>query len=76
MRAHHVEIAPDNNPDNNQGDLPFTATAVEQLGGETYVYGTVADQPFTLHLQGQARVQVGDSLALRLDADHIHLFAE
>ena len=69
IRAHHLKISA-------QGELPFVAGAVEQLGGETYVYGQVAGQDMTLHLSGQATVQPGESLRLKMDLKNIHLFAE
>ena len=68
IRAHHLKI-------HDGGELAFIAKAVEQLGGETYIYGTVEGQDMTLHLPGQAVVQPGEGLRLKLDLKHIHLFA-
>ena len=69
VRAHHLEVG-------QGGGLALTATAIEQLGGETYVYGEVEGHAFTLHLQGQAQVEIGEVLHLTPKADQIHLFAE
>ena len=68
IRAHHLRLDP-------KGTLPFTANTIEQLGGETYIYGQVLGQTFTLHLSGQAEVKVGEPLRLAPDLDKIHLFA-
>lgn len=69
VRAHHLKIS-------DRGELPFIVKAVEQLGGETYVYGRVDDQPITLHLSGQASIGVEEIVHLKLDLKQTHLFAD
>ncbi len=69
VRAHHVQPS-------ESGELTFETRAVEQLGGETYLYGSVEDQDMTVHLAGQASVTPGEALRLRLDLAHVHLFAD
>jgi sn-glycerol 3-phosphate transport system ATP-binding protein len=50
---------------------------IEQLGADTLVYGHVgADRtPLTVRLHGIAAVSPGDTLALRVAPDQIHVFA-
>jgi len=48
---------------------------VEQLGGQTIVYGRLGDgQSFTVALDGQKRLAAGDSFDVTFEPDDIHLF--
>ena len=48
---------------------------VEQLGGSSLIYGTLADgQPITAQLEGQQRPRPGESVPLHLDLSLAHLF--
>lgn len=48
---------------------------VEQLGGETIVYGRLADgQALTAKLAGQAGVRAGDRLSFTLAQERLQLF--
>lgn len=67
VRAHHVKL-------DDKGELPFQANSVEQLGGETYVYGDVDGQDMTVHITGQANVKSGEALQLTFDMADTHLF--
>ena len=54
--------------------LRIEVQTVEQLGGESYVYGRASDgTPVTLHAPGQVAVEEGSSLPLAL-GDTLHLF--
>ena len=71
IRPEHVEIA------GEDGALDLTVDLIEQLGGETFVYGSAADLPqLTLRLTGQSRLQRGDRIRVRFDPAHLHLFDE
>ena len=69
IRPNHLALDP-------SGPLTLQVTGVEQLGGESYVFGLVegADEPLTLHLSGQTAVRTGDKIAVSLLAEHRHLF--
>ncbi|MCP4561718.1 MAG: sn-glycerol-3-phosphate ABC transporter ATP-binding protein UgpC [Bosea sp.] len=50
---------------------------VEQLGGQTIAYGRLADgQPLNVVLEGQRRINAGDSLPVGAMAEGCHLFAD
>jgi multiple sugar transport system ATP-binding protein len=57
--------------------LPITVSQVEQLGGLSLVYGTLAgsDTRVTVQSAGQVRTAVGDTLTAHAPADACHLFA-
>ena len=58
-----------------QGPIKATVTEVEQLGTESYVFGTLpTGETLTVHMAGQTEVQAGDQIALRPEPDGIHLF--
>lgn len=70
VRAHHFTIAED-------GQLAMQVNSVEQLGGETYIYGEVeGGAPLTLHAPGQAPYKAGDAVRLAVAQDAAHLFSE
>ncbi len=48
---------------------------VENLGGQTVVYATAADnQPITIVLEGQRPVELGSTVGVHIDPARIHLF--
>jgi multiple sugar transport system ATP-binding protein len=48
---------------------------VENLGGQTVVYATTADnQPINIVLEGQRPVELGSSVAVHIDPARLHLF--
>jgi len=54
---------------------PVAVEAVEQLGGESYLYvRTEGDTALTAHLPGQTRLARGDRAALSIRPDFAHLF--
>ncbi len=58
-----------------EADLAITLDLVEQLGGETCLYGSADNIPqMTIRLDGQSRFQRGDSVPLRLKRESIHVF--
>ncbi|MCF2904940.1 sn-glycerol-3-phosphate ABC transporter ATP-binding protein UgpC [Octadecabacter sp. CECT 8868] len=68
VRPNHLSIVSD-------GSIKVTVKSVEQLGGEAYVYAALSnDQSFTLHMPGQIGAQIGETLSLSADGDHMHLF--
>ncbi|ARU02354.1 ABC transporter ATP-binding protein [Yoonia vestfoldensis] len=57
------------------GSLTMKITSVEQLGTESYLYGTLADGTgITLHSPGQTRVTPGEKILVTAADDAIHLF--
>ena len=58
-----------------QADLVITLDLVEQLGGETYLYGSAPGLPqLTVRQDGQAAYDRNQRLGLRLKRDALHLF--
>lgn len=57
------------------GALSIDVDTVEQLGGESYIYGTTRDgRALTMHSPGQTGVEIGETVTLGLPAEEIHLF--
>ena len=53
----------------------FAVQSVEQLGGETYLYGAVGgDVSFTVNVQGQSEIVGGDKVPLKLKPELVHVF--
>ena len=51
--------------------------AVERLGGETYVYLSIAEgMEITLHAPGDMKVSEGDTISVGVDPEKSHLFTE
>jgi multiple sugar transport system ATP-binding protein len=69
IRPEHCEIA------TGSGDLDVAIELAEHLGSETY-FACAADGigPFTVHTPGQLMRQRGDTLKVRFDRAHLHLF--
>jgi multiple sugar transport system ATP-binding protein len=69
-RPEHIDVV-----DEAQADLVITLELVEQLGGETYLYGSAPDlPPLTIRQNGQARYDRNHRLGLRLKREALHLF--
>jgi multiple sugar transport system ATP-binding protein len=71
IRPEHVTVG------QGDGALTVTVDLVEQLGAETFVYASAPDLPqITLRQDGQTRLARGDTVAIRVDPQQIHLFDE
>jgi multiple sugar transport system ATP-binding protein len=69
-RPEHIDVV-----DETQADLVITVNLVEQLGGETYLYGSAAGLPeLTVRQDGQARYDRNQRVGLRLKREALHLF--
>jgi multiple sugar transport system ATP-binding protein len=69
-RPEHIDVI-----DETQADLIITVNLVEQLGGETYLYGSAPGLPeLTVRQDGQARYDRNQRVGLRLKRDALHLF--
>lgn len=57
------------------GALTMSVRTAEQLGGESYLYGTLGDGTrVTLHLSGQTSTSADEVIRLSAPLEHIHLF--
>jgi multiple sugar transport system ATP-binding protein len=69
-RPEHIDVV-----DETQADLIITVNLVEQLGGETYLYGSAPGLPeLTVRQDGQARYDRNQRVGLRLTREALHLF--
>ncbi len=69
IRPEHIDVA------ELSGDVGLRVTLIEQLGGETFLYGTLSDGgEVTVRCSGQSRFKRGDTIGLNLQREHIHLF--
>jgi len=69
-RPEHIDIVSE-----DQADLVITVDLVEQLGGETYLYGSAPSLPqVTVRQDGQALYARNERLGLHLKRDALHLF--
>jgi multiple sugar transport system ATP-binding protein len=69
VRPEHIAIA------DGAADLALTVDLVEQLGGDTYLYGSAPGLPqVTVRQNGQAPRQRGEALSIRFEPAHLHLF--
>ncbi len=63
----------------NEGGLPVKVTVVEQLGADSFVYGTsdVEGVPSTIiiRMSGRHDPQKGETLFVTTDPEHVHVFA-
>ena len=67
IRPEHIGIG--------DGGLPLTVNLTEQLGGNTVVYGSLANgQPLVVQIVGQAKVNRGETITVSFAADKCHLF--
>ncbi len=68
IRPNHMQVTED-------GPVKVIVKSVEQLGGESYVYGhTTTGAPITVHSPGQTKIDFGDTIHVGASADEIHLF--
>ena len=68
-------IRPNHMQAGEAGPIAMDVASVEQLGGESYLYGKLQNgSAVTLHLSGQTHVQIGERIAITLQADEVHLF--
>jgi multiple sugar transport system ATP-binding protein len=69
VRPEHITLAAD------AADLALTIDLIEQLGGDTYFYGSAPGLPqITVRQNGQAPRGRGEALSIRFDPAHLHLF--
>ncbi|MBM1171942.1 sn-glycerol-3-phosphate ABC transporter ATP-binding protein UgpC [Microvirga arabica] len=69
-RPEHIDVV-----DETQADLFITVNLVEQLGGETYLYGSAPGLPeLTVRQDGQVRYDRNQKVGLRLKREALHLF--
>ena len=67
IRPEHIEIASDG--------LPLAVSLIEQLGGNTVLYGHLpSSQALVVQLGGQSGVQRGDTLPVRFPPERCHVF--
>ena len=68
IRPNHLQMADD-------GGIGLHVHSVEQLGGESYVYGEMGNgAALTLHLPGQTGIAAGDTMRVVPDTREMHLF--
>jgi multiple sugar transport system ATP-binding protein len=70
VRPEHIALT------DNDGDVRLAVTIIEQLGGESYLHGTLpSGESLSVRLAGQTRVVRGDTVGLSLaDPARRHLF--
>ncbi|WP_284265142.1 ABC transporter ATP-binding protein [Roseicyclus amphidinii] len=67
IRPNHMTVG--------EGAIAVQVRSVEQLGGESYVYGqTSAGAPITVHSPGQTRIGIGETIHVGAPEGEIHLF--
>jgi multiple sugar transport system ATP-binding protein len=72
VRPEHMSLG-----DGHDGTLVVTTRLAERLGAETMLYVDAVDgTPLTVRADGLARTQVGEKIAISLDAPSCHLFDE
>jgi len=70
IRANHLDVV-----DIDKGELIMEVHSTEQLGGETYLYGSVGQETsFTVHLPGQVNIEQGEKIGVRLRHSEVQLF--
>ena len=68
IRPEHIDVAAD-------GDIELKVDLAEQLGGETYFYGTGPGLPqFTVREAGQTPRPRGESARVKMRRAHLHIF--
>ena len=80
VRPEHLDVLTQASPAlaAGMGRVTLHAEQVEQLGGHSLVYGTVAgasDARITAHVEGQTATKGGDTVAIAFAASDCHLFA-
>ncbi len=60
------------------GGLEMTVDLVEELGADAYIFGSPKDlhtfQPVIVRVDGRRPPQKGESVRIRPNIDHVHLF--
>ncbi len=70
FRPEHISIT---SPEN--GDFKASVTAVEQLGGESYLYCNLSEsEQVTIHMQGQTEISRNDTIGIKTDEKQTHVF--
>ena len=70
IRPEHVEISTADG-----ADAELTIEMVEQLGGESYLYGTLSDgTALTLRCPNESPARRGDRIPVRFQRERLHLF--
>jgi len=70
VRANHLELV-----DSDAGEFVMEVVSTEQLGGETYLYGSIGqDSTFTVHLPGQVNIERGEQIGVVLRKAETQLF--
>ena len=67
IRPEHLTVVPD-------GPIALDVRAVEWLGHECLVFGTVGDAPVVVRQTGMSPLQAGGTARLAVDAVDVHLF--
>jgi len=68
VRPEHIEIA-------TQGpDAALDVEVIEPTGAETHLYGKIGGAAWCVTTRERSRIEPGQRVALRLPAEHIHLF--
>lgn len=69
IRPNHANLTEDS------AHIPLKVRTVEQLGGETYVYGEVeGSETFAMQLSGQVGIEAGAVLEVGIDLEYVHIF--
>ena len=75
MDGLELGVRPEDMTVSDGGELSATVEVVEQLGGETIVYGRLADgQALVAKLAGQAGIRTGDRLSFTLAHERLQIF--
>ena len=70
IRPEHLKIQ-------NQNSLPLDVKTVEQLGSDSYLYGTTLDnQEISIKLNTQTSIKGGESIKVGFDDSNTHWFNE
>ncbi|TIY11136.1 MAG: TOBE domain-containing protein, partial [Mesorhizobium sp.] len=70
LRPHHIGLA-----DAGKGDIAASVALVEALGSETIVHAKISSGRTMLAVvAGQCSVASGDTVDLKFDTSHLHLF--
>jgi multiple sugar transport system ATP-binding protein len=76
IRPEHIGLAESGMGESNMGDVAFHVTLTEQLGGESYLHGTLpSGETLSVRLSGQTQVARGETIGLKLGEPGLrHLF--
>ncbi|WP_428248261.1 ABC transporter ATP-binding protein [Ferrovibrio sp.] len=68
IRPEHFALEPEG--------LPFRVEVVEPLGSETQLFGSLAGERVSILLRQRLVVKAGDTIPVRPEVEHVHLFDE